>query len=213
MTYNLAGLRKRVLVDKLDDDEFDPEVVDNFINDTIRDIYNQFELPFQEKIFNGTIPAGSTIFRLPNDVALIQAQYVHGVEGFHRERMAWRDFIQKYKDPMNATPAEPSVWTMYANSIMLAAPTDKDYTMTIFYIKKPKTLLENTDVPELPEEFSEIIVLGTYRRILERNEDFDLAIQVEGRYAKMLTDLVNRYGFRAADGPIVMKNKQIHIGR
>ncbi len=31
MEYNLAGIRKRVLVDKLDDEEFDPEIVDNFI--------------------------------------------------------------------------------------------------------------------------------------------------------------------------------------
>ena len=78
MSYNLAGIRKRVLVDKLDDDEFDPEVVDNFINDTLRSIYNQFELPFQEKIFQGTIPAGSTMFRLPSDLAQLQGQSLGG---------------------------------------------------------------------------------------------------------------------------------------
>lgn len=51
MDYNLVGLRQRVRIDKLDDEEFDSGVIDNFINDTQRDIFNEYELPFQEKIF------------------------------------------------------------------------------------------------------------------------------------------------------------------
>ena len=80
--------------------------------------------------------------------------------------------------------------------------------MTLFYIRKPKTLTQNSDVPEIPEEFSELLILGAFKRILERNEDFDLANEVEVDYQRILLQLVNRYGARDADGPIIMKNMQ-----
>lgn len=208
MEYNLAGIRQRILVDKLDDDEFDPQIIDNFINDAQRDIFNQFELPFQEKIFQGTIPAGSTMFQLPNDLAQMQSQTIAGASGFDGQKVAWRDFFRAYPDVANATPGAPSRWTQYAGNILLSTPTDQDYTMTLFYIRKPKTLTQNSDVPEIPEEFSELLILGAFKRILERNEDFDLANEVDVDYQRILLQLVNRYGARDADGPIIMKNMQ-----
>lgn len=211
MAYNLAGIRKRVLVDKLDDDEFEPEVVDNFINDTLRNIYNQFELPFQEKIFQGTIPAGASMFQLPDDLALMQSQTLAGVPGFSKLQVRWREFIQRNPDVANAPASAPGMWALYSNNILLSAPTDKEYTMTMYYIKKPKRLEQDTDIPELPEEFEELLVLGAYKRILDRNEDFDLGNAVETQYQNILSQLVNRYGYREADGPIIMKNRQIRI--
>lgn len=208
MDYNLASLRNRVMVDKLDDDEYDPGIIDRFINDTQRDIFNQFELPFQEKIFQGTIPAGATMFQLPSDVAQIQSQSLVGVKNFANRKVDFRSFFQAYPDAANETPSEPGRWTQYAGNILLNAPTDKQYTMTLFYIRKPKTLAQNQDVPEMPEEFSELLVLGAYRRVLERNEEQEQANIINAQYQAQLMLLVTRYGFRSADGPIIMKNRQ-----
>lgn len=213
MDYNLAGIRNRVLVDKLDDEEFDPGIVDRFINDTQRDIFNQFELPFQEKIFQGIVPAGSTMFQLPSDLAVVQSQTLSGVYGFSDRQMPWREFFRVHPDAANATPGEPVKWTLYAGNVLLSAPTDQEYTMTLFYIRKPKKLVGNNDVPEIPEEFAELLILGAYRRILARNEDFDLAREVNAEYQAQLTLLVNRYGMREADGPIKMKNQQMALPR
>ena len=208
MAYNLAGLRQRVVVDKLDDDEFDPDVVDNFINDAHKEILNQFELPFQEQIFKGAIPVGSTMFQLPADVALIQSQTVKGVMGFNGMKMAWRDFFNRYPDADSNDSAAPSTWSLYGRNILLSAPTDDEYDMTIYYIKKPTELNEDTSVPDVPYEFEELLVLGAFKRVLERNEDYDLAAVVGVEYEKQLNLLVGRYGFREADGPITMRNKQ-----
>jgi hypothetical protein len=209
MEYNLAALRQRVLVDKLDDEEFDSGVVDRFINDTQRNIFNQYELPFMEKIFQGTIPAGVTMFKFPDDVALIQSHSVLGVPRFSDRRMDFRSFFQKHNDIANSPASTVLNWTLYAGNMLLSAPTDQEYTMSLFYIKKPTTLTVDTQVPDLPEEFSELLVLGAYLRILKRNEDFDLAKEVEKEYNDQLMLLVNRYGFREANGPIKMKNQQI----
>lgn len=209
MDFNLSSLRKQVQIDKLDDEEFDADVIDDFINYTLMDIWNTYELPFQEKIFSGTILAGSTMFKLPKDLALLQSTTLAGVPHFHDHKMVWRDFIQSNSDAQNQEPGAPVRWTLYAGNVLLDRPTDVDYNMIMYYIKKPDMLTQDTDVPELPSEFAELIVLGAYLRVLKRNEDFDLAQYVESEYNTQIGNLVNRYGFREASGPIKMKNKQI----
>lgn len=208
MDYTLAGLRQRIVDDKLDDDEFDPDIVDNFINDAQRDIFNQFELPFQEKIFEGSIPIGATMVELPQDVALIQSQYLAGAPNFANRKMKFTDFFQKNQDIINEKPSTPDTWTQYAGNILLSAPTDKEYKLTVFYVRKPKDLLQNQDIPEIPSEFSELLILGAFMRIQKRNEDFDLAQNTEAEYDKQLMQLVNRYGLRST-GPIKLPNQQI----
>lgn len=213
MDYNLAGIRQRILVDKLDDEEYDPDVIDRFINDTQRDIFNQYELSFQEKIFSGTIPAGATMFRFPTDVAQIQSQVITGPDGTQRNirdyYMKFREFNQSFPTPGSSTAGAVGYWTLYAGNMLTSAPTDQEYTMTIYYIKKPKTLTVGTEVPEIPEEFGELLVLGTLQRVQQRNEDYDLAAQTALEYQRLLNLLVNRYGTRISDGPIKMKNRQV----
>lgn len=213
MDYNLAGLRQRVRVDKLDDEEFDPQAIDNFINDTQRDIFNQYELPFQEKIFKGTIPSGATMFQLPADLAQTQYFTMAGVPGFNKTQMRWREFFDTFPDNVNETAGAPSNWALYAGNVVFNKPTDQEYTFVVYYIRKPVLLSEDTSVPEIPEEFSELLVLGAYIRVLKRNEDFDQADYIQTEYDRQLDLLVSRYGFRLADGAIKMKNRQIQTRR
>jgi len=213
MDYNLAALRTRILVDKLDDIEFDPDVVDRFINDTQRDIFNEFELPFMETMFSGVIPSGSILFKLPKNVAQIQSQVITApIEGAHdlkTDYMLFREFNLRYPVPEISQPGPINKWTLYANNMMLNAPTDKEYTMRMFYISKPINLIEDADIPQIPEEFSEVLLLGAFLRIQKRNEDFDLAAITEQEYAKQLALMVARYGVRTTNGPAIMKNRQV----
>lgn len=214
MDYNLAGIRNRVLIDKLDDEEFDGGIVDRFINDTQRDIFNQYELSFQEKIFSGAIPTNSVMFQMPSDVAEILSQTITAPDGSARSLKHsytdFRSFNEMYPVPANGTPGPIGTWTLFARNMLTSAPTDQAYTMNLFYIKTPDLLQDDNDVPEIPEEFSELLILGAYIRVLKRNEDFDQADYVlKNDYNPMLNMLVSRYGFRKSDGPIKMKNKQV----
>lgn len=217
MEYNLAGIRQRILIDLIDDEEFDPDIVDNFINDTQRDIFNQYELTFQEKIFSGTVPAGSTMFKFPDDVAQIQSMVITGPDGTQRSiknsYLPFREFFTRYPTPQGNGVSPVNAWTLYGGNMLTSAPTNQEYTMTIFYIKKPKTLTVNADVPEIPEEFSELLILGAQMRIQKRNEDYDLAAQTAIEYQRILVQLVSRYGGRKADGPTIMGNRQVRTRR
>lgn len=201
------------MIDKLDDDEFDPNVIDNFINDTQRDIFNNYELSFQEKIFDGKILAGTYMFKMPKDVAMVQAHVMSAPDGKQRDMansyLKFRDFNTRWPTPLNNEPATPRFWTSYAGNMIFTQPTDQDYQMNIFYIKKPAKLTQDTDVPEIPEEFEEVLVLGAFKRVLDRNEDYDQSAVIEREYNNKLNLLVARYGKRMSDGPIKMGNKQI----
>lgn len=212
MDYTLRGIRERVLVDKLDDEEYEASVVDNFINDTQRNIFNQYELPFQEKIFQGTVPQTTTLFAFPTDVAITQSHLITAPDGTQTDLadkyLEFKEFNRRYPTPSNNKPGPIAAWTLFAGNMLLSAPLDQDYTMTIFYIRKPKTLSANSDIPEIPEEFSELLVLGAFMRVQKRNEDYDLAAVTNQEYNDQLDLLVSRYGYRKIDVPFIMPNMQ-----
>ena len=211
MDYTLAGLRKNIAVDLLDDEEYDPTIIDRAINRAQEEIFNRNELSFQEKIFSGTIPAGSVIFAYPDDMQLVQNHVISapGSEQQNIESMyvPFREFTKRFPTPAYSAPSAISAWTSYGGNIMTSAPTDKEYTLDIYYIKKPTPLLADYDVPEIPQEFAELLELGAYIRIAKRNEDTDLAQIAMQDYADKLNDLVSRYGYRKT-GPLKMKNMQ-----
>lgn len=209
MQYTLSGIRNQVLDDKLDDTSFDPGVVDRFINTTQRSIFNTFELPFMEKVFSGTLPISNRIFSYPDDVQVVQSVVITDPTGYQKDitgrYLPYREFNERFPTPGNNTPSEILYWTSYGGKMYTSAATDVTYTMDIFYLKKPLVLSDDDDIPEIPEEFQELLVLGAYKRVLERNEDFDLAAAVGNQYNEQLDKLVNRYGFRMTGGPVVMK--------
>ena len=216
MDYTLQAIVQRVQVDKLDDDEFDTGVITRFVNDTQRDIFNQFELSFQEKIFAGTLPATSTMFNVPDDLALLQrAILTNGtnIQDITSKYMPWREFLNTYPSPSSNTAGDVTNWTSYAGNIILNCPQEDEQTLTMYYIRKPITLTVGTQVPEIPYEFEELLVVGTYIRCLKFNEDFDQAAYVETEYNKMLDLLVTRYGGRLSPGSIKMANQQIKLRR
>lgn len=209
MEYKLSSIRNQVLDDKLDDTSFDAAVVDRFINATQRDIFNTYQLPFMEKVFSGSLPAGNRIFVFPGDFQVLQSAAITDPAGSQQDILhlyiPYKEFNVRYPTPANNEPGRISAWTLYAGKIYTSCPVDQAYKLDIFYIKKPDLLDNDEAVPEIPEEFQEVLVLGAYKRILQRNEDFDLAGVVGNEYNDQLDKLVSRYGFRIAGQPIVMK--------
>lgn len=214
MEYTLSGLRHNIAVDLLDDEEYEPAIIDRAINRAQQEIFNRNELSFQEKIFSGTVPAGSTIFAYPKDMQLVQNHVISEPNGVEKNiesmYIPFREFTKTFPTPNKNAPSPITAWTSYGGNILTSAPTDKEYTLEIYYIKKPVLLLADYDVPEIPEEFAELLELGAYIRILKRNEDLDLAQPAMQDYADKLNDLVSRYGYRKT-GPIKMKNTQRRV--
>lgn len=213
MGYTLSTIRQRILEDKLDDEGYPASVVDRFINDAQRDIFNTYELPFTEATFEGNMAAGGTVYNMPNDVQVIQTLKIvspdKDINDISRNYLSFREFNSRFPVPGNNEPSAPMHWTSHSGKVYFSAPTSEDFTMKIFYNKKPAELQDETDVPSIPEEFGEVLVLGAYIRCLERNEDFDLAAYYrDGEYARMTDQMLFRLSKRQTGGPMVMSQPQ-----
>jgi hypothetical protein len=213
MAYDLIGLRNRVLDDKLDDTSYSPSVVDNFINDTIRDIAMTYELPAFEEKEDAAIASGSNTFVLPTGYQMAQAFVILSADGNVKKDIGdnyvpFREFIRSY--PMAETNEEgaPTFWTSHGGIIYLDRPVDQNYTATLWYLRTPTTLVDTTDVPEIDETFSEIIILGAYYRVLQRNEDYDLAAANEQAYNSKLDKMMVRTTKREGTTPHIMNQPQ-----
>lgn len=213
MAYTLAGIRQRILDDKLDDTTFNGSIVDRFVNDVQRSIFNTYELPFQEKEWNGVAAEGEHSFEFPEDYQTEQALIIVDPEGNVKDitdnYLPWRDFISIYPLPENNPAGSPQVWTAHANKLHFSRPFDDDYTLALWYLKKPDTLTDDADIPEVPSEFEEVLVLGGYIKVLERNEDFDLAAYYkQGDYTDEVQKMVSRLGRRQTGQALRIRQPQ-----
>jgi len=216
MAYNLLSVRNQVINNKLDDPTYDADTVDAFINDAQRWIFNQFELPFTEGRFSGVIASGQTTFMFPTDVQVPQDLVIttSGVQkDISNNYMTFRNFFKQYPRPQDNEPSIPTQWTSHGGLLYFSQPTDQAYQLDTFYIKKPVVLGNDADVPQVPEEFQEILVLGAYKRCLERSEDFDMAAIIDSQIDNQISMMNNRYGFRIEHGPLKMGSTQVRLGR
>lgn len=208
MAYTLGTVRNRVVDDKLDDTSYEPAIVNRFINDAQRAIFNTFTLPFMEKVFVGTLPIDEYIFEFPADFQMAQSLVLGTPEDHSIDvtdyYVPFRDFNSTYTAPALSPAGTPRVWTTYGDKLYFGQRTNGEYTLSLYYIKTPTELTDDAHIPDLPPEFEEVLVLGAYYRVLQRNEDYDLAAAVKQEYEEAVGNMVRRLGPRQTGTPHVM---------
>lgn len=217
MAYDLAYLRERVK-NKLDDDDFDSNLIDVFLNDTQREILNTYELPFNESTFSGTLTVGEHSFDLDATTVLFQRilslritapsdTEIDLTENF----IPYREFRKLHPDPTISDNRKPHDWTIFGNKIYFSTPIDQAYTMDMDFVEGAATMEDDTDAPVVPEEFQETLILGAYIRALERNDDNDIAEYQRtkrGGYVDQVATMVNRYSPSQTAVQTVMRNSR-----
>lgn len=205
MAYNLASIRERVR-ERLDDDTYDGDVIDQFINDTQRQTLNTYSFPFMETTFSGTLASGASTFLLPDDAQTVISFRITAPDehaGF-LEYMEFREFDKRFPDPTSADPGIPFVWTFVNNTFKVYPKTDQVYELDLRYLLKPTELTGDTNEPQLPESFSEILVLGAHQRCLERDDSYNEAQVVEQKVEQLVEDMLGRLVTRQIGRPHIM---------
>lgn len=191
MAYNLGTVRTRVQ-QKLDDTAFDTATLNQFINDAQRDILNSRRFVFMESEADVTTTAGSfDLTGLPSDMQtpLSLRVYTPIDNAILLDYMEYEDIDLALPNPTISGNVPPSAWVIFNMTPKLVYPADDTYTLKLKYIKSPAELTTDAAVPSIPEAFSEILVLGSYKRALEFNDDYDQAqiiqIQIDEQMDKM----------------------------
>lgn len=112
------------------------------------------------------------------------------------EYLSPSEFFDTYPAPEAAPQGLPRFFTDYGGVLHFSCPLDRDYKLALIYQAAPKRLDDDLVVPDIPEEFSEILIKGGLAGIEQYRENFDIAALHERAIEDLTEDLLGRYGLR-----------------
>ncbi len=107
----------------------------------------------------------------------------------------------------------PNEWFNYAETIRVHPLPNDTYTVTLRYYKKPTLLDSDADIPELPSEFEELLVVGAAYRIMQVKDNYDQAGILQNKYDELLAKLVSKYSQKQVGRPTIMRTNRNGLGK
>lgn len=206
MAYELSTIRTRVQ-QKLDDTSFSTATLNQFINDAQRDICNSRRFIFMEREADVTTTSGvNTLTGVPTDLQVPLSLRVYSPDGYatNLPYIEYEDIDLTIPNISLAGNNPPSAWYMFNHTPYVYPNANDTYTLKLKYVKEPTELTSDASVPEIPESFSEVLVLGALKRAHEFNDDNDIAQMVQVQMDEQMEKMDERYK-RQAGTPHFMR--------
>lgn len=220
MSYQTGDIVTRVQ-QRVRDTSYSSAEIKGFLNDTQNDVFNEYRLPFMETTQAYTLTVG--VSDITNGVGL-PSNYVQAVDitltSAGRESVIPSRDIRAV-DNLNPDPDDetanprgaPQYWYFYAETIRVYPEPDAAYTLTLRYYKKPTLLSADADVPDLPSEFEELLVVGAAYRVLQVKDNYDQAGILQNKYDEILQKLVVKYSQPQVGKPTIMRINRRALGK
>ena len=220
MSFILGDIVTKVQ-QRVRDTGYSSSEIKNYINDTQNDIFNEYRLPFMETTQDYTLAAG--VSDITNGSAL-PTNYVQAIDltltsGGAESVLVYKDIKEidtTYPDP-DDTVTNPSgiprYWYYYAQTIRVYPAPVAAYTVTLRYYKKPTLLSSDSDVPQVPSQFEEILVVGAAYRVLQVKDNYDQAGILENKYGELLDKMVVKFSQAQVGQATQMRINKYAIGK
>lgn len=183
---------------RIRDTAYDTSEIKQYLNDTQNDIFNEYRLPFME-----TSQAYLTVANVADitNGSGLPSNYSQAIDLFNTDANLVipykdiRDVDTIAQDPnyINTSKTVPGVmWTMYAQVPILTPTPTVAYNVLLRYYKKPTLLSADSDVPSIPSQHQELLVIGAAYRIMQVKDNYDQATVLQNKYDELLQKLVNQ---------------------
>ena len=189
MDYTLENLIE-ILRKRLQDEEFDQNILSIFLNESMNEILGEDKYPFMQRIDKYTAESYGEL-SLPPDYA--GTYYIYAKQGKNpREEV-------KYLPPeifFEDTKKHTFTYTVFANTMFYRLREDPEeigFDVTHLYLANPRPLVNATDRPPFPPQYMEALVLGAMARAEQLRDNFDFAQLYENKQDQLLTNLKVRY--------------------
>lgn len=202
--YNLGTLVEDVK-DELQDESYDENRIIRYINQTYFEVFGEVPYSFFEKTYKyQTIDSGE--LQVPDDFQSVIRIVIE------KQKMKMPLKYMKPRDYFAAIVGEKVYcYTQIGNQIHFYLPKgyecdgnddepDDFYTVKLYYEAKPVKLVNPTDVPLIPSEYGEILVLGALVRAERRRGNYDFAQIYDNHKNELITNMAMRYGPRQLEG-------------
>lgn len=195
MAYQLSDLISEVQR-RANDSSFSSTEITDFLNDVQREVVSRHAWPFMEKSVDGPLTVGSETYDAQTDMDVsLDAFLIDPTDTkivYNLNYLPQDEFFEKYPNPSAQDNNIPTEWTLFAGNITFNYPPDKAYTFRQRYYKTPTALSSNTDVPEVPERYKEVLMRGMLARVEERRDNFDFAAIHRNEFENLLEDMAMR---------------------
>lgn len=164
------------------------------LNDAYYEVCSRYPWPFLEaEDASVTLAAASgDPGSLPTDLRAVVSLVNNSDGGWALVPERW-EYLQKVYAGALTLPAPPVYYYFVADTLHTFPLSDKAYTFQMRYIRFPVALVNDTDVPYIPERHRRVIVLGALRAAYRMEDDAELGQvfenQFEARIQQMVEDL------------------------
>jgi len=202
--YNLSTLVEDVK-DELQDESYDDNRIIRYLNRAYNELFGEVPCSFFEKTYDyQTLDSGE--LEAPADFQTLERLVVEkGGMKWPLKYVAPREYYAAYKG------LKVYLYTVIGNKVHYYLPKidcetiddndpDNYYTLKMLYLAKPQELTNPTDVPLIPSEYREILILGAVARAERRRGNYDFAQIYDNQKAELITNMAMRYGPRQFDG-------------
>lgn len=220
MAYTTGTIITKVQ-QRIRDTGYSSTEITNYISDAQNDVYNEYRLPFMQTTQAYTLTAG--VSDVTNGSGLptnyVQALDITLTSSGLEKVIPYADIRvidDDFPDPDDTTrnpTGPPAMWYYYGDTIKVYPVPSQAYTVSLRYYKKPTELTSTSDVPEIPSEFSELLVVGAAYRVLQVKDNYDQAAILQNKYDEILQKLVSKYSQPQVGKPHIMRINRYALGK
>lgn len=221
MAYTAAGLVSRVQT-RIRDTGFSSSTILDLLNETLFDIFNEYpSLPFMQTHTDYSLVAN--VADITNGAGL-PTNYGQTLNlelrstGLEKRIpfLTYRQIEERYPDASDTTayPANVPEVAYFADGTINVHPVpNSTYSVRLTYFKNPTELANDSDIPDLPTEFGEMLVLGAAYRALQIKDNYDQAGVLQNKFDEILQKLVVKYSQVQTGTPARMRVNRRAVGK
>jgi hypothetical protein len=161
----------------LQDPEADADLIKQSANWFIYDLFNKTKTRLMEQSDFITIAKGATYAPFPADQMAWVSMYLVSPQVFPITDLYvdYSTFMARYANFSIASPSTVRQWTDFGRGMRLSNPTSVDHKIQVDYVREPVPMDTQSDDCEVPARYIELVSKGTLKRMMEVNEDYDIA--------------------------------------
>lgn len=199
MSTNLAGLRTLIAswVDDKNQTYFDAATLNNWILYAQRQV--QFELLGAGQNWyvipkETTTVAGQSDYILPSDfISLQRVEYVQSGTGSQENRIPLTSLTAGQQDLVPIILAPPENYYLKKDRITLFPTPDKAYTLRIYYSPLIVDVANDSDVPDVPNEFIEYVaIVAAFNAYIKDDRAPENLIAKKAEYKEILKKMASQ---------------------
>lgn len=161
----------------LQDPDYDGDIIKTAANWFVFELANNNKLRMFEESDTMNASAGETTAEFPTDMLAWISIYTTAPRTYSviDDYVEYPDFMGSYAGFATSASAQLGHWTQYGTGMRFSAPLNVDHDFQIDYIREPVPMEADSDECEIPARYAELVARGTKARILEIEEDYDIA--------------------------------------